>query len=132
MSEPCYVDVGRTGPQLLETLNRADSAIQSPDHIASGDVTNLTIEPSATNERIYTARTTGAGTLTITAAASGVYAACLLLLTSSANGTNVMTVGGTPKWADYPQTLAPRTGETIALYVQSIAGVIYLTVASYE
>ena len=111
---------------------KADSAQQPAALIASGDVTNLTIEPIATNERIYTARTTGAGTLTITAAAAGVYASCLLLLTSSANGTNVMTVAGTPEWADgIAQTLAPRTDETLALYVQSIAGTIHLTLASY-
>ena len=43
MSEPCYVDVGRTGPQLLETLNRADSAIQPsglPAPIAAGVATH--------------------------------------------------------------------------------------------
>ena len=111
---------------------KADSAQQPSAIVASGDITDLTIAPVVGTERIYTARTTGAGTLTITAAAAGVYASCLLLLTSSTNGTNTMSVAGTPEWADgVAQTLAPLTGETLALYVQSIGGTLHLTLASY-
>ncbi|NCC28262.1 MAG: hypothetical protein EOM22_08980 [Gammaproteobacteria bacterium] len=109
---------------------KADSAVQPATLTALGDSTDITVAPVDTLDRIYTANLTGAGTLTITAAAAGKYAACLLRLTSSADGTNVLAPPAGVRWADgVAVALAPKTGQTIALFVQSVGGTIVLSAA---
>jgi hypothetical protein len=101
---------------------------------ALGDITSTTIAPTTDGDLIYTANlTANAGTLTITAAGASEYAACVLSLTSSADGTYEIGIAGTPKWIDGAAVpLAPATGETIQLFVQSIAGTVYLSAQTWS
>jgi hypothetical protein len=102
--------------------------------IAKGDITSTTIAPVITEDRIYTANLTAdGGTLTITPAGATEYSACLLALTSGADGTYEIGIAGTPQWINGEAVaLAPATGETIMLLVQSVSGSIYLTAETWS
>ena len=69
------------------------------------------------------------GTINITALGAEEYGECILLLSSTTDGTNSMSVGNTEaKWingSNFP--LSPLLTETVGLYVQSISGVLYLS-----
>ena len=92
----------------------------------------MNLIPTATSEIVYTANLTNNVTISISALDINSYGACLLLLTSNTDGTNEAAIsiagGGTPKWNNgIAFTLAPKTGETVGLYIQSIAGTIFLS-----
>jgi hypothetical protein len=100
-----------------------------------GNVGGVEITPALTGINVYTANViyTG-GAISINALGASQYGECLLLLTSSTNGTNTITVDSAAplKWADgYNLSISPRTNETVSLYVQSIGGVLYLFVTSW-
>lgn len=101
-----------------------------------GDVTNITLSPLLTGINVYTANLidTG-GTITIVPLGAGEYGECLLMLTSSADGTNSITVdlSTNPKWIDGNHLpIEPLNNETVGLYVQSIGGVLYLSLTNWR
>lgn len=99
--------------------------------IPLGDSTNIAVELTDKLDAIYTANLTGNGALTITGNDAGKYTAALLRISSSANGTNVLSPPAGVRWADgIAVSLAPTTGQTISLFIQSIDGVIVLATSS--
>ena len=116
------------------TNKKADAGLvaQPAAITAAGDITNLAVSPVVGLDKIYTARiTTTGGTLTITAPASGA-AFAQVRLTSDADGTKEIGVAAHDahalKWADgIALPLAPKTGETIKLFIECYNGAIELS-----
>lgn len=126
---------GATGPEGPQ----GPQGIPGPQYtrlvVSLGDVGGVEITPALTGLNIYTANLIySGGAISINALGAGEYGECLLLLTSSTNGTNTITVDSLAplKWADgYNLSISPRTNETVCLYVQSIGGVLYLFITSW-
>lgn len=74
-----------------EQGTKADSAIQPATLIALGNATNITVAPTDTLDRVYTANLTGNGTLTVTSGGAGKYADLMTCLSYS-------TVAGPVGW----------------------------------
>lgn len=114
----------------LETI--LNTKLAKVEFINLGNVTDINVTPIITNDRIYQANLTGNGVLTINSAGLNEYAICLIVLTSSSDGTFTLSIPNNVYWMDGEAIeITPIANQVFHLYMQSINNVIFLTVTTW-
>lgn len=95
---------------------------------------DIPIIPANAGSKIFLARLTGTdmtGTISVSPLAANQYGECVLMVSSTGDGTNSMIVEApVAKWVNGNQVaVSPLINETVGLYVQSIAGTLFMSIA---